>query len=278
MSPIRDDIIVSDLDRGEEPRIVAEPTARYSHSLELALAMLECFTADRVALGIFELADLLNTSRTTAFRYATTHLALGNLHQGSKRRYCLTSGAGDPGTKIIATIKRALKARAALEGLRNQTGHTVSLGVLDDARVVFVERLYGHKPGQYEVDHDLGVGANVPLHCTALGKALLASLTSNERDRLLACIKLTRHGPNAITSKKRFAKAIEEIGDPLDVVVSDEELFSGSRSIAALVPRTLRYGYAVAIDVTVPSTAFTIEQLVRGIGPLIQAAADSIVD
>ncbi len=277
MSPIRDDIIVSDLDRGEEPRIVAESTGRYSHSLELALAMLECFTADRAALGIFELADLLNTSRTTAFRYATTHLALGNLHQDSKRRYCLTSGAGDPGAKIIATIKRALKARAALEGLRNQTGHTVSLGVLGHARVVFVERLYGHKPGQYEVDHDLGVGANIPLHCTALGKALLASLTSNERDRLLARIKLTRHGPNAITSKKRFAKAIEGV-DPLGVVVSDEELFSGSRSIAALVPRTLRYGYAVAIDVTAPSTAFTVEQLVRGIGPLIQAAADGIVD
>lgn len=277
MSPRRDDITVSDLDRDDEPRIVAEPTAHYSHSLELAFAMLECFTADRTALGVFELADLLNISRSTAFRYATTHVALGNLQQDDKRRYCLASGAGDPGTTIIATIKRALKAHTALEGLRNQTGHTVSLGVLHDARVVFVERLYGHKPGQYEVDHDLGVGANVPLHCTALGKTLLASLTNSERDRLLACIKLTRHGPNAITSKKRFARAIEEI-DPRDVVISDEELFSGCRSIAALVPRTLRYGYAVAIDVTAPSTAFTIEQLVRGIGPLIEVAADSIVD
>ncbi len=276
MSPRRDDITVSDLDRGDEPRIVAEPTARYSHSLELALAMLECFTTDRAALGIFELADLLNTSRPTAFRYATTHLELGNLQQGSKRRYCLTSGAGNPGAKIIATIKRALKARTALEGLRNQTGHTVSLGVLNDARVVFIERLYGHKRGQYEADHDLGVGANVPLHCTALGKVLLASLTDKQRKARLARIKLTRHGPNAITSKGRFAKAIEEIV-PNDVVVCDEELFSGARSIAALVPRTLRYGYAVAIDVTVPSTAFTVEQLVEQIGPLVEAAADSIV-
>jgi DNA-binding IclR family transcriptional regulator len=74
-----------------------------------------------------------------------------------------------------------------------------------------------------------------------------------------------------------FAKAIEDI-DPSDVVVSDEELFGGSRSIAALVPRTLRYGYSVAIDVTVPSTTFTVEQLVGQIGPLVEAAADSVVD
>jgi DNA-binding IclR family transcriptional regulator len=276
MSPRRDDITVSDLDRGNEPRIVAERAARYSHSLELALAMLECFTADSTALGVFELAELLNTSRPTAFRYATTHLALGNLQQGAKRRYQLASGARDPGANIIATINRALKARVALEDLRNRTGHTVSLGVLHDTRVVFVERLYGHKPGQYEVDHDLGVGANVPLHCTAIGKVLLASLTNKERNRLVARIKLTRHGPNAIASKKLFAKAVEEI-DPNDVVVSDEELFNGSRSIAALVPRTLRYGYAAAIDVTVPSTAFTVEQLTGRIGPLVKATADSIV-
>jgi DNA-binding IclR family transcriptional regulator len=168
-----------------------------------------------------------------------------------------------------------LKARAALEGLRNQTGHTVTLGALHDTRVVFVERLHGHKAGQYEVDHDLGVGTNVPLHCTALGKTLFASLTNNERDRLLARIKFTRQGPNAITSKKQFVKAIEK-SDPLGGVVSDEELFSGSRSIAALVPHALKYGYVAAIDVTVPSTAFTVEQLVDALGPHLVGTADNI--
>jgi IclR family pca regulon transcriptional regulator len=276
MSPRRDDITQSDLDRGDQPRIAAEPIVRYSHSLEVALAMLECFRGDRTALGIFELADLLNVSRSTAHRYAQTHVELGNLEQDRKRRYCLAGRAADPGTKLIETINRALKARAVLEGLRNDTGHTVSLGVLHDARAVFVERLHGHKRGQYQADHDLRVGANVPLYCTALGKALLTGLTDNQRNELLEHLKLTRHGPNTITGKKRFIEAIEQ-ADPHHAVVSDEELFSGSRSIAALVPRALRYGYTVAIDVTVPSTAFTIEQLVRQIGPLVEAAAGSIV-
>jgi DNA-binding IclR family transcriptional regulator len=276
MSPRCDDITLSDFDRGDQPRIVPEPSARYSHSLEVALAMLECFMADRAALGIFELADLLGLSRSTTHRYAITHLALGNLEQGNKRRYSLACGAAEPGTKLIETINHTLKARTVVEGLRNETGHTVSLGVLHDARVVFIERLHGHKRGQYQADHDLRIGANVPLYCTALGKALLTDLTCNQRSELLERLKLIRHGPNTITSKKRLIEAIEQI-DPQHAVVSDEELFSGSRSIAALVPRTLRYDYTVAIDVTVPSTAFTIEQLVRQIGPLVEAAADSIV-
>lgn len=276
MSPRCDDITLSDFDRGDQPRIAAEPSTRYSQSLEVGLAMLECFIADRPALGIFELADLLNVSRSTTHRYGKTHIELGNLQQDGKRKYCLAGGAADPGAKLIETINGALKARDVLEGLRNETGYTVSLGVLHDARAVLIERLHGHKRGQYQADHDLRVGANVPLYCTALGKALLTGLTDNQRNELLKRLKLTRHGPNTITSKKRFIEAIEQI-DSNHAVVSDEELFSGSRTIAALVPRTLRYGYTIAIDVTVPSTAFTIEQLVRQIGPLVEAAADSIV-
>lgn len=276
MSPRCDDITLSDFDRGDQPRIVPEASARYSQSLEVALAMLECFIADRPALGIFEMADMLDVSRSTTHRYAITHIELGNLQQDGKRKYCLAGGAADPGAKLIETINGTLQARDVLEGLRDETGHTVSLGVLHDARVVFLERLHGHKHGQYQADHDLRVGANVPVYCTALGKALLTSLTDDKRIELLERLKLARHGPNTITSKKRFIEVIEQI-DSNHAVVSDEELFSGSRSIAALVPRTQRYGYTVAIDVTVPSTAFTIEQLVRQIGPLVEAAADSIV-
>jgi DNA-binding IclR family transcriptional regulator len=90
----------------------------------------------------FQLADLLNVSRATSHRYAKTHFELGNLGQGDKRRYFLAGRAADPGTTVIATINRAPKARLVLEGLRNETGHTVSLGVLH-------ERLHVHKRGQY---------------------------------------------------------------------------------------------------------------------------------
>ena len=56
------------------------------------------------------------------------------------------------------------------------------------------------------------------------------------------------------------------------VVVSDEELVAGSRSIAVLVPRP-RSEHSLAIDVTVPSAAYTVNRLVKEIGPRVKRAA-----
>jgi DNA-binding IclR family transcriptional regulator len=253
------------------PRIKPAPDPRLSRSLEYGIALLESFSGERQSLGIADMADIVGISRSTTHRYAMTLVALGYLEQDSKRRYRLARDAAGPGAAAIGAIRRLLPARAVLEELRDQTGHTVSMGVLDGARVTYVHRLLGHRPGQYEVDQGLGVGAHIPVHCTALGKVLLASLSDAERRELLASIKLVRRGPGTITGKKQLAAELDRIS-ARGVVVSDEEHARGARSVAVLVPRP-RSEYPLAIDVTVPSGAYTVDQLVKGIGPALKRAA-----
>jgi IclR family pca regulon transcriptional regulator len=253
------------------PRIKTEPDPRLSRSLEYGIAILESFSGERQALGIAELADIVRISRSTAHRYAITLVALGYLEQDSKRRYRLATRAASPGRAAIGSIRRQVHARAALEELRNDTGHTVSMAVLDGARLVYVHRLFGHRAGQHAIDRDLGVGAVVPVHCTALGKVLLASLSDAERRELLMSLELSRHGPNSITDRKRLAAELDRI-NVRRPVVSDEELVRGARSIAALVPRS-RSEHLLAIDVTVPSASYTVERLVKDIGPRLKRAA-----
>lgn len=244
---------------------------RLSRSLEYGITILEYFSRERQELGIVELADMIGISRSTAHRYATTFVALGYLEQDPKRKYRLSTSASGPGSTAIAAIRRQIHARAVLEELREQTGHTVSMGVLDRARVIYVHRLFGHRRGQHAIDAGLRVGANVPVHCTALGKVLLASLSDAERREVLVGLRLTRHGPNAITSKRALVAELDRIS-PRGVVVSDEELIRGSRSIAALVPRPSGE-YPLAIDVTVPAADYKVEQLVKQIGPRLKRAA-----
>jgi DNA-binding IclR family transcriptional regulator len=253
------------------PRIRSDPDPRLSRSLEYGVAILESFSGGRQALGIADLANIVGISRSTTHRYAMTLVALGYLEQDPKRRYRLARSAAAPGTAAIGAIRRLLPARAVLEELRDETGHTVSMGVLDGGRVIYVHRLLGHRPGQYSIDRDIGVGANIPVHCTALGKVLLASLSDPERRELLASIELVRHGPNTIRAKKRLAAELDRIGTG-GVVVSDEEHVSGARSIAVLVPRP-RSEHPLAIDVTVPSPAYTLDRLVEDIGPRLKRAA-----
>jgi IclR family transcriptional regulator, pca regulon regulatory protein len=257
-----------------KPRISSDADPRMSRSLEYGVAILESFSGARQTLGIADIADMVGISRSTTHRYAMTLVALGYLEQNSKRKYRLGQHAADPGGAAIGAIRREVAARAVLEELREQTGHTVSMGVLNGARVIYVHRLLAHGAGQYSADHDLGVGAGIPAYCSALGKILLASISEAERRELLASVKLEPHGPNTIEERDELAAELDRISTR-GVVVSDEELFAGSRSIAALVPRPLSE-HSAAIEVTVPSAAYTVEQLRKRVGPRLKRAAKLI--
>ncbi len=261
-------------EKSGEPRIKPDADPRLSRSLEYGVAILESFSGGRQTLGIADIADVVGVSRSTTHRYAMTLVALGYLEQNSKRKYRLARHAADPGGAAIGAIRREVAARAVLEELREQTGHTVSMGVLNGARVIYVHRLLAHGVGQYSADHDLGVGAGIPAYCSALGKVLLASISDAERRELLETIKLEPRGPNTIEERDELAAELDRISTR-GVVVSDEELFAGSRSIAALVPRP-RSEHPAAIEVTVPSSAYTVEQLRKRIGPRLKRAAKLI--
>ena len=122
-------------------RLAACAAARYSRSLEYGLALLETFTAQRPALGVSEIADLLQISRSTAHRYASTLVQLGWLQQDHKRRYQLTTIAANPGAAVLGEVRQTIRARSILEDLRDQTGHTVGLALLDGTDALYVHRL-----------------------------------------------------------------------------------------------------------------------------------------
>jgi DNA-binding IclR family transcriptional regulator len=232
---------------------------RFSRSLEYGVAMLECFSAARPVLGISELADILGISRSTIHRYAITLVELGYLEQDGKRRYRLTHRAARPGMAVIDTVRQETPVRAILEDLRKWTGATVSMGVLDGARVLYVHRLFAHRAGQYEADLGLGVGGHVPVYCTAIGKALLASLGEGEQAEIIARLTLTRHGPNTLTSRDKLVAELARF--QLErIAVCDEEQAVGVRSIAkAIVNRG--WPRPMAISVTAPVRGYTVEGL-----------------
>jgi IclR family acetate operon transcriptional repressor len=72
--------------------------------------------------------------------------------------------------------------RPSIETLARQTRETVNLSVLRGNHAVLVDQV----PSDYELRVVSPVGSALPLHCTAHGKALLASMTDNEIDQRMA--------------------------------------------------------------------------------------------
>jgi IclR family transcriptional regulator, pca regulon regulatory protein len=259
--------------RPSKPRIEDSADPRRSRSLEYGAAILQCYSSEHQALGIADLADIVEISRSTSHRYAMTLVALGYLEQDSKRKYRLAARAANVGRVAIEAIRAEVSAGAVLRELRDELGHTVSMGVLSGARVVYVYRYFGRRRGQFAIDRCLESGAAVPAYCTALGKVLLASLSSSEREQLLAQVELEPQGPKAILDRRKLAAAIERIGAS-DAVLSDEEQLAGSRSLAVLVPGSR--GHTFAIEVSVPASACSPARLVKQAAPLLKRAAKLI--
>lgn len=251
------------------------PKPEHSQSLEYGVSLLNCFTAERPVWQISQMADTLGLSRGTAHRYASTLVVLKYLEQDPKRRYRLAHHAARPGMAAIDTIRLETPAALTiLEDLREQTGHTVSMGALVDDHVTYIHRLFAHGVGQYEADMDIGAGAHVPAHCTAIGKALLASLDEPERREVLTRLTLKREGPNTITNKRSLADDLARAR--LDgMAVCDEEQARGVRSLAAAIPHPGR-SRQLAVSVTVPARRYTVKAMTEKLGPLVKAAAERI--
>jgi DNA-binding IclR family transcriptional regulator len=252
-----------------------ESRPQFSRSLEYGVQLLACFSAAQPAWQVSELADEVGLGRSTTHRYAKTLVALGYLEQDLQRRYRLARLAGGPGVAVIGTLRlESPAARAILEDLREQTGHTVSMGALDGTHAIYLERLYAHGPSQFEADLQLGVGAHVPIHCTAIGKALLASLGEPEQRAVIASLTLEREGPNTITTKRALVEELTHF-QVEGIAVCDEEQALGVRSIAAAVPHPGR-SRPLAVSVTVPARFYTVEAMVAALGTHVMAAAERI--
>ncbi|MHB8233287.1 MAG: IclR family transcriptional regulator [Solirubrobacteraceae bacterium] len=248
--------------------------ARYSQSLERGLAILTCFTPKHPVLGIADIADELGMSRSTTHRYVTTLLALGYLEQGASRKYRLGLRVADLGLSALNSVGVREHAHPYLEELRQRCRYTVSLAVLEGTEILLLDRLASFRQGQNPATMNVRAGSRLPAYCSAMGKLLLANLLEPEQRELIAAMKLTKRGPNTIASKKALK---DELVDVLDAnfAVDDEELAKDLYSIAAPV-RNEAHEVVAAVDISVPSSAIPVGELVDALGPHLISTADRV--
>lgn len=133
--------------------------------------------------------DALGTARRVADLAVSTGLPKSTVHRILQDLvldgFCEVDDAGGyrPGPRFVGLAGRVVGrldavagADPALARLRDATGATVHLGVLSGDEAVYVRKLEASKP--YRMASRVGMA--VPLHCTAIGKAILAALPEDE--------------------------------------------------------------------------------------------------
>jgi DNA-binding IclR family transcriptional regulator len=142
---------------------------------------------------------------------ATTHRVLKSLVEMGYVRFNAEAGRYSCDLKLAllgsaVTSHFTLKdfVRPHLRTLQAETGHTCNLGVLDGDAGVYLDKL--ESPEAFRVRLYSDIGKRFPLHCTGMGKILLAGMRSAEASRILAR-RLKVFTPHTITVRSRQARA-----------------------------------------------------------------------
>ncbi len=236
-----------------------------------ALNVLEMMArADREWLGISELAFQLRLNKSTVLRILATFESQGYVEQDPKtKEFRLTIKLFELGSNVLARTDLIREARPYLKKLESVTGETVHLAVLDDGEAVYVDKV----EGEQSIQMYSRIGRRSPVHCTGVGKVLLAFRSDEEIAAIIAKRGLRRFTSNTITSMSKLLENLAQIRRE-GVAFDDEEHEEGIRCVAA--PIYDHAGEVVAsLSLTVPAFRMSREKAREMVG-LVKGTADAI--
>jgi len=162
--------------------------------------------ADRSETGVSELSMRLAMPKATVYRFLQTMRSLGYVRQeADSERYGLTMKVFELGTKALQYPDLIELAKPHMQELSDKTGETIHLGMLIDSEIIYVHKVDSrHVLGMYSK-----VGRRAPIHCTAIGKVLLAWESDQFRDSVLAGATFEKFREKTITNKADFIAELE---------------------------------------------------------------------
>ena len=238
--------------------------ARGLHVLEFLAQHAEVY-----GQGLAEISRALHYDKSTTYRYLNTLQRLGYVGQDED------TGQYSLGPRLLALSGAYLdsqrvrsEASPFLLDLMRETNESVHLAVLDGVEAVYIDRVDSPQPVRMWTH----IGSRVPLHCTAVGKAILAYSPKGTFDRVVAA-GLKRMTANTITDPQMLQKelatirrrgfAIDRRENRDDIACAAAPIFDYSGKVVA------------ALSVSAPAARMSDDEACKS-GSLVKAAAEQV--
>ena len=236
-------------------------------NLEKGLAVLEYLSYSFKGKTLQEVKEDLEISQTTTYRILNTMVRLEYLiYDEDSRRYKLSR-------KLLTLGFRALNEHQLLEtvyphlrNLRDCVKETVCFGVMGEEKGIFIDQAQG----LHAFSFTLSPGKPFKLHCSAPGKAIMAYLPNNVRDRYLSYMDFKQYNERTITSREDYLKELEEVLQKGYAMDNEEEL-SGVICIGAPIFNYRGYPCG-AIWISGPKDRLPEEVIEKDASLIIEAA------
>ena len=233
----------------------------FAGTLAKGLMILQAFVHDPRPLANSELADRLLLPRPTVSRLCRTLLEMGYLdHDARIDRYIIGPAAVALGYPYVIHTPLLEAARRTMQGLADQVQGAVSIGVVMDLDVVYIETCAWHsgtlaKPA---------VGAMRAVESTAMGRAWLAALDARERAAVLRRLRRERTAEMRRCSAGLEASLAHHPGRGFAVNLGDMGLGIQAVGVCSRVHYCAR---RLLFNCAVPGSQLRQGELVERIGP-----------
>ncbi len=242
------------------------PARSGSQSLERGLDILEMIEAENGDIGVRELARRLELSPTIVQRLVSSLAVRGYIEKNTEtsryrlgHRSMILGASGERGVDYLVTARRELDRLAQEHHLNG------FVSVLRSGRAIYLLAVQADG-----LAIRVSIGSEMPLHSTAAGKVLLASLDDGEARKLLGHRKLLAITPHTVTDSATLIASLAKVRRQGFATVVEENI-PGVLSVGA--PITDRAGSVVAaLSVAFPKyleSGLTLQ----GSIPLVTAAA-----
>jgi len=229
-----------------------------SRSIERGVRVLEALSKAEREISLAELSQNASLNQSTVYRILSTYKKFGYVEQNKQSsKYRL----GPVVLSLSNAYTRSNNIQSLvieeLTNLRNYCGETIHYAVRSGNEVVYVEKIQGVHPVGVLSN---AIGQRNPLHCTAVGKALLAWLPEETLEQVVKDYIFTSRTLNSITEPQSFIEELKSVKRN-GYAENREEIEIGVRAIAA--PVFDRAGVVGAVSITGPAARMSeiVEQL-----------------
>lgn len=191
----------------------ARPVRETAHggpqSVGRVVGVLEHLVAHAEGASLAELAQATEAPKTSLVGLLQALMHERCVERNAAGRYLLGERIFALSLQACAGYDLSARAKPFLQALVDATGETAVLGVMDAAAdlALYVDKVEGTHPLRYTVN----VGERREMHCTAMGKVLLAYCPQERLQRVLSASQFKRFTSSTITSPKKLAEELARV-------------------------------------------------------------------
>ncbi len=217
-----------------------------SDSFQKAIDILDCFDAQTSLLGITDLSRRLGLPKSTTQRLINNLRHRGLVEQDTVTgKYRLGIKLFELGVRALRQMDLPQRAKPHLQTLTTVSGETSTLAILYGFEALYTERVESPRSVRAST-----IGSRVPLHCTAIGKVLLTSLSDSEFEWFIQTKGLPARTANTFTDANRLKEHLIQVRQQ-GYAIDNQEFEDGLVCIGAPVFNFASHVIA-AVGISVP--------------------------